>query len=220
MSWPDLSEWWLSEIREDPAYEEVVSPLLFEVFRPVVGCQYLDLGGGEGRVARAVAARGGSVVIIDLNFDLVHKSGTRAVVADLPHLPIAKHSFDGAYCVLTLEHVADHVSFFSEVARVVVSDGTLALVMNHPIWTAPESTPITDSDGELLWRPGDYFSNGASEVPAGEGTVTFYHRTISALLRAAADTGWSLEAIIERPHHELDDQAWIPRLLACSWRLS
>ncbi len=99
------------------------------------------------------------------------------------------------------------------------SGGVLALVINHPMWTAPESTPITDADGEVLWRPGEYFSSGSSEVPAGEGSVTFHHRTTAALLGTAAEFGWNLESIVETPHHELDDQRGIPRLLACRWRL-
>jgi hypothetical protein len=95
----------------------------------------------------------------------------------------------------------------------------LALVINHPIWTAPDSTPITDTDGELLWRPGEYFSTGKTEIPAGNGTVTFHHRTMASLLNSAAEAGWSLERVIERPHHEFEDQAGVPRLLACRWRL-
>ncbi len=90
---------------------------------------------------------------------------------------------------------------------------------NHPVWTAPDSSPITDTDGEILWRPGEYFSNGTTEVTAGERIVTFYHRSISVLLNAAADAGWPLEQMIERPHHEFEDQVDIPRLLACRWRL-
>ncbi len=76
-------------------------------------------------------------------------------------------TLDGAYCVLTLEHVPDHATLFSELARVVRRGGVAALVINHPVWTAPGSTPVTDVDGEVLWRPGEYFSRGSSEVPAG-----------------------------------------------------
>jgi hypothetical protein len=91
--------------------------------------------------------------------------------------------------------------------------------MNHPVWTAPGSTPITDSDGETLWRPGGYFTEGISRLAAGEGTVVFHHRTMAAVLGTAADAGWSLEHIEERPHHGLRGQEGIPRLLACRWRL-
>jgi hypothetical protein len=120
---------------------------------------------------------------------------------------------------LVLEHLADHVGFFASAADVVRQGGVLALVMNHSVWTAPGSTPITDTDGEVLWRPGDYMSDGLSEEPAGEGTIVFHHRSMGSLLNAAADAGWSLQRLIELPHHEFEDQVGIPRLMATRWSL-
>jgi SAM-dependent methyltransferase len=218
MSWSDLSEWWLGELGDDPAYETVVTPLLLEILEPVEGASYLDLGSGEGRVMRAVESLGVSVQGVELSETLAgHSDG--ATVVELPEIPVRDDSYDGAYAVLLLEHLVDHKVFFSDTARVVRPGGVLAMVSNHPVWTAPESSPITDTDGEILWRPGEYFSTGSTEVVAGDKKVTFHHRTMGALLNAAADAGWSLDHMIEKPHHEFEDQVGIPRLLACRWRL-
>ena len=218
MSWSFLTEWWLSEIAEDPAYSEVVTPLLIDALQPQAGDTYLDLGCGEGRVMRSVSSYGATVQGLDMNPDLA-RHAKPAVVADLSAIPIRDDTYDGVYSVLTLEHVPDHERFFIEAARVAKPGGVLALVINHPVWTAPHSTPISDADGEVLWRPGEYFSEGRSEVPAGESTVLFHHRSMADLLNAAADAGWTLEHMIEQPHHEFADQAGIPRLLASRWRL-
>lgn len=218
MSWLNLAQWWVSEVEGDSAYQEVVSPLLLEVLRPESGQTYLDLGCGEGRVMREVAESGAVAHGLDINLDLARRTGA-VVVADILLIPLRDNVYDGVYSVLTLEHVADERAFFSEAARVARLGGTLAIVINHPAWTAPGSTPISDADGEVLWRPGDYFSDGTSEIPAGDGTVTFHHRSMSDLLNGAAEAGWSLKQMIERPHHEFEDQAGIPRLLACRWRL-
>ena len=169
---------------------------------------------------RASADRGGEAIGVDANSELAGLSTGYVVISRVPDVPFSTNTFDGAYMVLTLEHIADHRALLSEVDRVVSPDGVLALLMNHPVWTAPGSTPITDADGEVLWRPGGYFSNGSSEIAAGEGSVVFHHRTMATLLGAAADAGWRLEQIVERPHHELTDQSGIPRLLACRWRLA
>ncbi len=217
MSWSELSEWWLTEVADDPAYEEVVTPLLLEALEPGESFRYLDVGCGEGRVLRAVEERGAAVIGLDLSARLIKEAGT-GVVADLHRIPMRDGSFDGVYSVLTLEHVADHGAFFTEAARVTMPDGVLAIVINHPSWTAPGSTPISEPDGEVLWRPGDYFSNGTSEMPAGEGTVIFHHRSMADLLNAAAEAGLRLEHMVEQPHHEVEDQGGIPRLLACRWR--
>lgn len=217
MSWSDLTEWWLAEVVDDPAYAEVITPLLLEIFPPQAGHAYLDVGCGEGRLVRALIDLGAVVHGLDLNADLARRAG-KAMVADLGAIPVRAGTYDGVYSVLTLEHVAEHQTFFSESARVTKSRGLLAIVVNHPVWTAPEATPIADQYGEVLWRPGEYFSTGFSEIPAGDSAVIFHHRSMADLLNAAANAGWSLEQMIEQPHHDLENQAGIPRLLACRWR--
>jgi SAM-dependent methyltransferase len=222
VTWSELSEWWSAEIVDDPAYEEVITPLLIDILRPQSGLVYLDLGCGEGRVMRAVAGAGGSIHGVDINIELLLRAASSGpvVAGELPDLSFLRDdSYHGAYCVLVLEHIEDHVRLLEESARVVRPGGVLALVMNHPMWTAPGSTPITDFDGETLWRPGDYFSGGATLEPAGSDHIVFHHRSTAELTSAAAGAGWSLERMIEAPHHDLTDQRGIPRLMACRWRL-
>lgn len=222
MTWTDMGEWWLTELESDPAYEEVVTPMLLDILEPIPGALYLDLGSGEGRVMRIVQEQGGQVHGVEVNQILASRSSAigPTIIARLPDLSFLRSDvYDGAYCVLVLEHVPDHEAFFSSAARVVKPGGTLSLVINHSVWTAPGSTPITDSDGEVLWRPGAYFSEGFTDEPAGQAKVRFHHRPISTLLNSAAGSRWNLERMIETSHHELGDQPGIPRLLAIRWSL-
>ncbi len=208
----------MEEIDDDPAYEGVVTPLLLEVLDPTAGCRYLDLGAGEGRVMRRLAALGSVVVGIDVNEDLARTS-SMTMIGRIPDIPIADRSVDGVYAVLVLEHLPEHTRFFAEAARVTRPGGVLAVVMNHPAWTAPEATPITDGDGELLWRPGQYFRAGPTRVTSRGRTITFHHRSLASLLSTAASCGWALEVLVERPHHEPDLMPAVPHLLASRWRL-
>lgn len=220
MSWNEIGDWWLTELASDPAYEEVVTPLLLQVLEPQVGYTYLDLGSGEGRVMKAVAAAGSNVHGVEWNESLARHSSEPVVVANLPSMEFLRSdTYDGAYSVLVLEHIPDHRALFEAISRVVKKRGTFALVMNHPTWTAPGSTPITDNGGEVLWRPGEYFSIGRTDEPAGDWKVTFHHRSVAELFNTASTSGWSLEQMVERPHHDIEEQAGIPRLLACRWRL-
>jgi SAM-dependent methyltransferase len=218
VSWSFLTEWWLTEIAEDPAYAEIITPLLIDVLQPQTADMYLDLGCGEGRVMRTVSSYGATVHGLDINPDLARYADP-AVVAEVNAIPVRDDSYDGIYSVLTLEHVSDHERFFLEAARVTKPGGVLAVVINHPVWTAPDSTPISDADGEVLWRSGEYFSRGSSEIAVGDSAVTFHHRSMSDLLNSASVAGWSLEHMTEQPHHDFEDQTGIPRLLACRWRL-
>lgn len=219
MSWKGLGEWWVDELAEDPTYDTVILPLLTDMLDPVPGLTYLDLGVGEGRVKRAVEAMGAIVIGIDVNEDLAGRAGA-SVVAELPEIPFQDHAVDGVYAVLVLEHVGDHRAVFRSAARVTRPAGVFALVINHPYWSAPGSTPIEDTDGEQLWRPGEYFERGHTDIPIREQTVRFYHRSMGDLLTAAAAGGWMLERLEEHPHHDHTATIDVPRLLVARWRLS
>ena len=143
MSWSDLGDWWTKEVTSDAAYESVVTPLLFEVFSPMRNGVYLDLGAGEGRIMRTMSDLGMSVVGVDLNEDLAAASDFTVVVAETPPIPMRDDSVDGVYSVLALEHIVELAPLLMEAARVTRARGVLAVVINHPMWTAPDSTPIT-----------------------------------------------------------------------------
>jgi SAM-dependent methyltransferase len=226
--WEGLADWWLSEVDDDPAYRDDVLPLALELFTAPTGW-VLDLGCGEGRVMRELADR--KVIGCDGSRELlaVAGSGDRPVVrAQLPALGwLRPDSVAGALAVMVVEHVSEIERLFAEVAYVTVAGGTLTVVMNHPSYTAPQSGPIIDqSDGEILWRWGPYFSEAEAHEPAGDGTVVFHHRSMATLLNAAATAGWNLERLEERPlspatiarHPGLVGQEHFPRLLGIRWR--
>lgn len=217
-TWEELGVWWLEEVA-DPSYRELVDPLLEALLTGgradgVVA----DLGSGNGRLMRrAEQLTGARVIGVELVEALARKSDRPVVVSRLPSIPFADMSLDGAYSVLVLEHIEDDREFFAETARVVRPGGFLIVIANHPIWTAPGSTPISDTDGEVLWRPGQYFDRGGSVEPAGTGEVLFFHRSMSDLLNAAADEGWALQRVIEQPPGQHELIADIPRLIAARW---
>ena len=229
--WTELTEWWLAEAR-DPAYREEVASLFLEVFPLVLGQVFLDLGCGDGRIQDLVAARGAKVIGVDLNIELARiASGNHPVF--LNHLPnlacVRDEAVDGAYVVLALEHFDDSQRFFAETARVTRQDGSLTVVINHPVYTAPESGPVIDpADGELFWRFGDYLSVGRTHDPAGDRLVGFIHRPIGVLLTEAAETGWLLEEVREQGVGSraasrdpiLAKHRDIPHLMALRWRRS
>lgn len=226
MTWEGLGSWWLAELASDPAYEEVVTPLLLAHLEPVPGAWYLDAGCGEGRLMRRVTAAGGRAVGVDADHQLLARASGPVVASRLPDLRcLAPETFDGAYLCLVLEHLPTADDLWKSLARVVRPGGGLALVVNHPLLTAPDSAPVEDLDGEVLWRPGKYFSHGWSDEPAGDGVVRFHHRSMGELVTGAAGAGWELRRLTEigpspsqiRRHPPLRHQRHIPRLLAVRW---
>ena len=146
--------------------------MLLDVLQPEAGRTYLDLGCGEGRVMRALKESGAAAHGVDLTLALARRAADSGpvVIGRLPDLGFLRDdSYDGAFCVLALEHIEDEGRLFAEAARAVRPGGVFALVINHPFRTAPGATPISDSDGETLWRPGDYFSSGTTIGTGGRG---------------------------------------------------
>lgn len=227
--WTDLAGWWSAEA-DDPAYREEVYPLLFEVFRPQTGQVVLDLGCGDGRIGEMVAAQGVTVVGVDVNIELARLASGRHPVflRRMPDLAcVGDEAVDGAYAVLALEHFEDSGCFFAETARVTRVGGSLAIVVNHPVYTAPRSGPVIDpTDGELFWRFGDYLSRGRTREPARDRSVEFIHRPIGTLLTEAATAGWSLEKVLEQGVGSraaardpiLAQHRDIPHLMALRWQ--
>lgn len=223
-TWDDLAQWWRDEVKDDPAYAADVLPILKTLLPETMGTA-MDLGCGEGHGMRIV---GGGVFGCDLSRDLLvmADAGGLVVQTRLPELGwLTPNSLDTAYSVYLLDLIENHARFFEEVARVVRSSGTLVVVINHPVFTAPDSAPLVDPDGEVLWRWGTYFEAGSSREPAGEGSVEFFHRPMSELLTSAASHGWVLDRMIERglsaetvrrlPLYE--GQEHVPRLLGVRW---
>lgn len=224
-SWEGMEDWWRRELASDPAYEDDVTPMAFALLE--FEGRVLDVGCGEGRLMRALTPQADSVFGIDLLPGLLASAREHGdvVCGKLPNLSMFRNDvFDSAVVCLVLEHIEDHTVLLSELARVVRSGGELALIANHPYFTAPGSAPIQDGD-ELLWRPGDYLSRGHTDEPMDDGHVRFHHRPLGTLMSDASRVGWDLDRLLERGatdsqvarHPMLSHQRGIPRLLGCRW---
>lgn len=227
MTWEDLAAWWREQLGSDPNYEAEVTPLVAELLGDPAGLRVLDVGCGEGRLMGWLVASHARAFGVDVSRELLMSARLfgPVVQARLPSLgPLASGSFDAAVVSLVLEHLEDEWTLFAELGRVVRPGGSLALVINHPIYTAPRSAPIQEDD-EVLWRPGTYFGRGHTDEPAGERKVRFHHRTMADLLNAASTGGWDLDRMVEvgatdtqvAAHPPLAAQRHIPRLLGCRW---
>ncbi len=226
-SWDDIGHWWVSEVANDPVYQEDVGPMVDRLLNNV-SAPILDLGCGEGQWLRRldryarVFGTDGSQLLLTRAFATAPV--VRGVLPDLGW--VRSGAIDTAISLFVLELIQDHERFFGETARIVTAGGALVVIFNHPAFTAPESGPFMDPDLDVFWRWGDYLGGGTTEVPAGSGTVVMHHRSISELLTSAARAGWVLEEMIETPlgaaaierEPSYAGQEGIPRFFGARWR--
>lgn len=91
----------------------------------------LDLGCGDGRLSAEL--RADELTGADVSRVAIERAGTRLPAATLTPvepdapLPFAEGAFDGVLCAETLEHVRDTQLLLSEVRRVLVPGGRLAV---------------------------------------------------------------------------------------------
>jgi SAM-dependent methyltransferase len=134
----------------------------FDLTVPPPGRGCVEIGCGEGRVARDLATRGHRVVGVDSSRTLVRyareadAAGTYAL-ADGAALPFAQDCFDLAVAYNSLQVVADMAGTVREAARVLVPGGHFCVVVSHPL--ADVGRFVDDTPNAAFAIREDYFLN-------------------------------------------------------------
>jgi SAM-dependent methyltransferase len=118
-------------VPEDATPERFASRRAFLLSHAVSGAPVLDLGAGDGSFAAELAARGCSVVAVDVAAEALRRARARVpgvdarLVAEGEPLPLDEDSVDVVWAGEVLEHVGDVVGLLAEVRRVLRWGGTL-----------------------------------------------------------------------------------------------
>jgi SAM-dependent methyltransferase len=227
-AWETHAGWWQRHFTGgvDPEYEEQILPLAEQ---HLAGASLLlDVGCGEGQVARRVAALGVAVVGVDptpgqLVTAAARGGGVRYARSTAETLPFAAGAFDAAVICLTLEHLEPFEPAVHEVARILAPGGVFCCFLNHPLLQTPGSGWIDDHIlDEQYWRVGPYLADDVAMEEVAPGIrLPFMHRPLSRYINVMADCGLLVERMEEPPPPpgflsqawEYAEAATIPRLL-------
>jgi SAM-dependent methyltransferase len=228
-AWEQHAGWWQEGFTDgaDPEYEEQILPLAAQWLRGAE--RVLDVGTGEGQVAR-VAAKGGAGVVVgvdptwrQLTVARERAGGPVYARGAAAQLPLRSGSFDAAVACLVFEHIEDYAEAIAEVARALRPGGRFLFFLNHPLLQTPGSGWIDDHIlEEQYWRIGPYLieDNSPEEVAPGV-LLPFIHRPLNRYVNAMADHGLLIERMEEpgppegflKRAVEYREAATIPRLL-------
>jgi SAM-dependent methyltransferase len=176
----------------------------FDRLLPPAGRRTLEIGCGEGRVARDLAARGHWVAGVDTSHALLRHARMEDEVsgfalADSAALPFPDGCFDLAVAYNALQVVRDMSATVREAARVLDADGRLAICVSHPV-TDLGRFASDDRAAPFTLRP-RYFENERVEdtVERDGLAMTFRGWTYSLEDYAVAlqDAGLRIEAMRE-----------------------
>jgi SAM-dependent methyltransferase len=233
--WEAHAGWWQDEFTDgaDPEYEEQILPLVAEHLQGAT--RVLDVGCGEGQVARHIAravpgARVVGVEPSDAQLVVARERGgpVRYVRGRADALPVRDGSFDAAVACLVFEHITEVDAALAEVARSLEPGGIFLFLLNHPLLQVPGSGWIDDQIlGEQYWRVGPYLVEDESWEEIAPGvTLPFVHRPLSRYVNTLREVGLVVEHMDEpgpppgflARAPEYAEAATIPRLLALRTR--
>ena len=204
--WDEHAQWWIDGFTDgaDPEYVEQIIPLAVE---ELAGRhKVLDLGCGDGQIARALAAQGSDVLGVDptqLHIDVAIKrgGGPRYVLGGATKIPADDNSFDAVVACLVFEHIDQMDEAMTEVARVLKPNGQFSFFLNHPLLQTPGSGWIDDhiiDPPEQYWRIGPYLVETESiEEVEKDVYIRFIHRPLSRYVNALLANGMNLERMVE-----------------------
>jgi len=229
--WEHHASWWIEGFTEgaDPEYVEQILPLAAAELQGMR--RVLDVGCGDGQVARLAVSLGSEFVVgVDPTWNQVvvaseRDGGVNVARASAHRLPFADASFDAVVACLVFEHIEDVDDAIEEVSRVLVRGGRFCFFLNHPLLQTPGSGWIDDQildPPEQYWRIGPYLVEDLSvEEVEKDVFIPFIHRPLSRYVNALIDNGLFIERMLEPAPPagflaraaEYEAAATIPRLL-------
>lgn len=204
--WDKHAQWWIDGFTGgvDPEYEEQIIPLACE---ELAGFQkILDVGCGDGQIARALAAQGSDVLGIDpteMHIAIAREraGGPRYELGSALKLPVDDASQDAVVACLVFEHIDEVDKALAEVSRVLKPGGQFSFFLNHPLLQTPGSGWIDDhiiDPPEQYWRIGPYLVETESiEEVEKDVFIRFLHRPLSRYINSLIANGLSIERMLE-----------------------
>jgi SAM-dependent methyltransferase len=200
---PAWIEWARGPDELDAHYARYHRDLFLELLPPPRG-RTLDLGCGEGRLARDLAAGGHDVVGVDRSPTMVAAAreaapGMELHLADAAALPFAAGSFGLVVAFMSPQDMDDLAGAIAEAARVLADRGRLCLAIVHPLNSAG-TFAAREADAPFVIE-GSYLAESfyVDELERG-GTrlrLESVHRPLEAYTAALAAAGLLIERLRE-----------------------
>lgn len=171
---------------------------------PAPGKRTVDVGCGEGRLARHLKQLGHAVVGIDASPSLVaaaHEADPSMdiVLANAASIPLRDKCADLAVAFMSLHDVDGMTAAVKEIARILVPGGRLCMAIVHPINSCGRFEAAT-ADARFVIG-GDYLRPFRySDAVESDGlSMTFHsqHRPLEAYFLALEEAGLFVEALRE-----------------------
>lgn len=223
--WDAKAEWWDALMGDDgnEFHRTVVGPPLEALLKLRPGETVLDVGCGNGHVARRLAALGGRVTATDQSERFLTLARERGVDgAGFAHpidytrvdatdeaalLSLGEGAWDAVVSTMALMDMATIQPFHRAVARLLRPGGRCVIAVAHPCFNSSHVGRIAeerDVDGQLTVQYAvrvDAYRNDSARL--GMGAIgepeahVYFHRSIESLLAPALTAGLVIDGLLE-----------------------
>lgn len=215
--WINSAEGWFKFVSEgDLNRTHVLDPVMLREVGCVQEKKILDIGCGEGRFARMLAARGGKVTGIDLTEPLVLHARELDPLGDYrvgnaEQLPFPNEAFDLAVSYLVLIDVPDYRRAIQEMARILRKGGHAIVANVNPFAGCGDGWEKNEKGEKLYYKVDRYFEERAIRYDWRGMSILNWHRPLEQYMSAFLESGFALERFLEpQPTAEaVADQPWI-----------
>jgi SAM-dependent methyltransferase len=227
-SWDQHAEEWIKWVRapdHQDSYLRFHRDSFLALVPPLKPDQVIiDIGCGEGRVARDLRLLDRRVLGVDLSFTMcaaaaTHPDDPSAVVqANAARLPLADNSVDCAIAFMSLQDIDNMTGAVDEIARVLKDGASLAMAIVHPMYSSGNFTPPEDNGEHSFVMKRTYFQPEVlvSTDCHGDRSVTLFreHRPLHLYMNALFKAGFHVEELLElSDEDEARGRAGIPMFL-------
>jgi SAM-dependent methyltransferase len=218
----EFSEWYDEKQGDtgDPWHRTLIDPGLFAALGDLLpGTRVLDVGCGNGYIARRLTRAGAHVVGVDASRSLLERARARERAQPLGIVyhrldaarlaPLPDAGFDVAIANMSLIDIERADAAIREVGRVVRDGGRFVASVSHPCFDVDTRSTFVGADpdppapGETIFRKVTGYRTPHSDryrwkLGAGETvTTTGYHRPLSWYAHTFRSGGWVIVDLIE-----------------------
>ncbi len=204
--WGEVAGWYGEMIERDGSYQrDLILPNILRLLSIHPGERVLDLACGSGFFSREMTKIGAEVSGVDISAGLIEEAKRRSVGGQEKYFKVPADNlsvfsdgiFDKSVIILAIQDVENAPGAFREVARVLKSEGTFCLVINHPVFRIPgRSRWENDEESGVQYRRVDEYMSESRikiKVHPGEEKSAFtvhYHRPLQFYFKFLEKAGF------------------------------
>ncbi len=197
------------ELRSEENFNDLLEqPSMGALLPPLEGRRVLDIGCGFGRNCMDFVQRGASEVLgIDISSKMLNIAMKENPAPEIEYRRLAMEDlstleggFDLIYSSLAFHYALDFPRLMRDCHDLLVDGGILLFSQEHPIATASRNTDnryVKDDEGNVFFKVADYPSEGERHVRWFVDDVVHQHRTVSTLVNAMCDAGFTIVRCVE-----------------------